>query len=470
MNADQPLTPDTMHRGAKMFMDSGDAADYAAALATLQGFRLGISVTPEAMRTSSGQIALLTAVNVARRSFLGGVCVTSCPDLESLTPLTSAGTIRAAVTEMGGHHAVSQPNGVPTLLIGEAAAPLAAWVLRLTWRGWSGGVIRKGATGLGDDDTCPLSAVLAACIGVGEMFQRMTGNVPEAGRRNVGLSLWRPSATWTDEDAIGPALAWLPASLWLIGLGNLGQAYLWCLGTLPYASPGDVRLVLQDFDWIEVSNDSTSVLSTLTDAGVRKTRMAAAWVERVGFDCRLVEGRFGTWTTRSDEADDPTVALCGVDNAYARASLEDAGFSMVVEAGLGGGPGGYGNLSVHTFPSDRTARDIWGRTPNNCGNDERLELPAYKAARRAGIDICGLVTLASKTVGVPFVGLTAATLVIGELLRRLHGGEQVDVLSVSLTVPDDREVVIGATSKPYLGTAAAARSGDDHVQGDPHES
>ena len=270
------------------------------------------------------------------------------------------------------------------------------------------------------------------------------------------MSLWKLSVEWTDEDAVGPAVAWLPCSLWLIGLGNLGQAYLWCLGALPYASPGDVRLVLQDFDRVEVSNDSTSVLSRLSDVGVRKTRMAASWAERLGFDCRLMEGRFGTWTARSDQADDPTVALCGVDNAYARASLEDAGFSLVVEAGLGGGPDGYSNLSVHMFPSSRTARDVWGRVQETGSDDERLELPAYQAARLAGIDVCGLVTLASKTVGVPFVGLTAATLAVAELLRRLHGGEQADVMSVSLAAPDDREVVFGTTSNPYLAAAIAA--------------
>jgi hypothetical protein len=451
MNANQNLAPDTMHRVAKMFMDNGEAVDYASALAKLQGFRLAISVMPEALRTKNGQIALLTAVNVARRSFLGGVFVSGCLDEKCLTPLTSVMTMRAAVTEMGGHHVKVPYAGIPTLLIGDAEVPPASRVLRLTWRGWSGGVIRAAATGLGDDDSCPLAAVLSACIGVGEMFQFMVGNVPEAGHRSVGMSLWKLSAAWTDEDAVGPTLAWLPSSLWLIGLGNLGQAYLWCLGALPYASPGDIQMVIQDFDRIESSNDSTSVLSTLKDVGLKKTRMAAAWAERLGFDCRLMEGRFGDWTTRNDGALDPTVALCGVDNAYARASLEDAGFSLIVEAGLGAGPAGYGNLSVHTFPSSRTARAIWGRAPSHGGDDARLDLPAYKAARKAGIDICGLVTLASKTVGVPFVGVTAATLVIAELLRRLHGGQQIDVMSVSLSVPDDRETVIGATTVPYLG-------------------
>ena len=132
-----------MHRGAKMFMDSGEAVDYAAALATLGGFRLAIAVTPAALGTRSGQIALLTTVNVARRTFLGGVFVSGCADVECLTLLTVARTMCAAVTEMGGHHAEHPADGMPTLIIGEAEAPPAGRGLRMTWRGWSGGVVRR---------------------------------------------------------------------------------------------------------------------------------------------------------------------------------------------------------------------------------------------------------------------------------------------------------------------------------------
>jgi hypothetical protein len=456
MKVTEPLTPETMHRGAKMFMDNGAAPDYATALATLRDFRLTISVAPEALRSRNVQVALLTAVNVARRSFLGGVFVCGCVDVECLSPLTATKTMRAAVNEMGGKHAEHPEDGSHTLLIGEAKPPSAGHALRLTWRGWSGGVVSVDSKEFTRDDSCPLGAVLAACIGVGEMFQFMTGNVPGAGRREVGLSLWKPSAIWTDEEAIGPKLEWLPSSLWLIGLGNLGQAYAWCIGALPYAMPREVTLVLQDFDRIEVSNDSTSVLTTVKDVGRRKTRMAAAWAERIGFDCRLIERRFGAWTIRSDEAEDPAVALCGVDNAYARASLEDAGFSLIAEAGLGGGPNGYSNLSVHSFPSARTARAIWGGMQGSDGDDDRLELPAYQAARTAGSDICGLLTLASKAVGVPFVGLIAGTLVIAELLRRIHGGEQIDVVSMPLSSPDDREVVVSVKSTPFLGAVSKA--------------
>ena len=80
-----------------------------------------------------------------------------------------------------------------------------------------------------------------------------------------------------------PELSLLPARLWLIGLGHLGQAYLWALGLLPFARPQDLRLVLQDIDIITPSTESTSVLSNAALIGQKKTRVMAAWAERRGF-------------------------------------------------------------------------------------------------------------------------------------------------------------------------------------------
>ncbi len=58
-------------------------------------------------------------------------------------------------------------------------------------------------------------------------------------------------------------------------------------------------------------------------------------------------------------------------------------------------------------------------------------MPAYSALRKSGLDTCGLAQLASRTVGVPFVGLIAAALAVSELLRRLHGAEGVETASGS---------------------------------------
>jgi hypothetical protein len=88
-----------------------------------------------------------------------------------------------------------------------------------------------------------------------------------AGRRNAGLSLWRPGRDWLAADPDEPALVYLPSRLWFIGLGNLGQAFAWLIASLPDDDPAQVQFLLQDFDRIAPSNDSTSLLSFIADIG-----------------------------------------------------------------------------------------------------------------------------------------------------------------------------------------------------------
>jgi hypothetical protein len=237
----------------------------------------------------------------------------------------------------------------------------------------------------------------------------------------------------------------LPSRLWLIGLGNLGQAFAWLLATLPYPDPGQVHVVLQDFDRIALSNDSTSLLSFTRDVEQRKARVTAEWLETRGFETFIEERRFGKWTRRAEH--EPAVALCGVDNALARAALEEGGFGLIVEAGLGAGPQAFRSLSVHAFPASKSAAEIWSRQVSD-GPESNENMPAYKHLKRAGMDPCGLTQLASRTVGVPFVGLIAACLVFSELLRRLNGGVAFEVLSGSVSALDDIEGVTFPAS-PY---------------------
>lgn len=84
-------------------------------------------------------------------------------------------------------------------------------------------------------------------------------------------------------------------------------------------------------------------------------------------------------------------------------------------------------------------------------------MPAYQALKRQGMDACGLTQLASRTVGVPFVGLIAACLVISELLRRLHGGVAIEVASASVSSLADIEVVVAQTEIYDFGHVPVAK-------------
>lgn len=438
-----------LHRTAKYFMDSGAVSSHEEAMMLLHGFGLTVVVGHELVDSYDHQTALLTLINVARRTFLGGVEIVGLADATALTPLAPADSLIESVKALGGRVVEAARSEWPSALIGDGEAPQSAlpcW--RLVWEGWRGGVVpAKRSSIFETNKAIAIAPILAAAACAEEAFAFHAGDNPMAGYRPVGMSLWRPGADWLAADPSEPVLAFLPSKLWLIGLGNLGQAFVWVLACLPYSDRREIKLLLQDTDDIAVSNDSTSLLSFLDDVDHRKARVVAEWLEDRGFVTFIDERLFGEWTRRC--SDEPAVALCGVDNALARAALGKPGFDLVVEAGLGSGPQSFRSFSVHTFPASRTAESIWSRQVGD-GEENFEGMEAYRALLRDGMDTCGLAQLASRTVGVPFVGLIAALLVISELLRRLHGGSAFEIISGSADTLDHLENV-EMVAEPYSG-------------------
>lgn len=164
----------------------------------------------------------------------------------------------------------------------------------------------------------------------------------------------------------------------------------------------------------------------------------ADWAERRGFSTRMIERRFAGDV--SLQPDDPRVLICGVDNPAARALLEEPGFDLVVEAGLGAGPVEYLAMRMHAFPSSRAARELWADEGAPAAA-ATLDAPAYQQLGEDGVDECGLVTIASRTVGAPFVGTVAAGLVLSEVIRRLNGGPSYEVIDLTLRDPASRSVI-----------------------------
>jgi hypothetical protein len=153
--------------------------------------------------------------------------------------------------------------------------------------------------------------------------------------------------------------------------------------------------------------------------GRKKTRVTAAWADQRGFETTITE-RFFDETCRRHR-DEPSIALCGLDNAVGRRALDKAGFDFVIEAGLGRGHQDFRSLLIHTLPGEVPARELWKE------QGEVAQTAADAAAYRkmlddGSLDRCGVTLLAGKAVGAPFVGAVAATLVLSEVLRLLHGG------------------------------------------------
>lgn len=244
---------DRLHRLVKLAMDTGEAASLAEAETIFAGYRLAVSVGPDVLHSRPHQAALLTIVNTAARSVLGGVEVEGITlDAPLLLPLPGFRTLADAVSGLGARLVAATARGVPVVVLGDAALNTDdhPFALRATFAGWCGGVAPvKTGIRLSEHDAMPIAGVLAGALAVTEVFQHLRRSNPAAGRRETGLSVWRPELDWRDPAALGPEIERLPSAAWLIGLGNLGQAYLWTLSLLPYAAPGEVHLVLQDFDF-----------------------------------------------------------------------------------------------------------------------------------------------------------------------------------------------------------------------------
>src|SRR5205085_2839224 len=140
------------------------------------------------------------------------------------------------------HPAILAP--VPHGLMFGNARPVKG-ALRVTFDGWIAKVGPVADTPrLPEQEFCSLAAVLAAALAMSELFLAFAGISIEATRRTVGLSLWRPDLEIGAPAALGIPVEYLPRELWVLGLGHLGNAYLWALGTLPYKEPGAVEFVL----------------------------------------------------------------------------------------------------------------------------------------------------------------------------------------------------------------------------------
>jgi hypothetical protein len=292
---------------------------------------------------------------------------------------------------------------------------------------------------LDDGEAMPLAAVLAVALGVNEAFLFVRRETGAAGRRAVGLSLWRPDPgfDWLGEPGDEPALGLLPSRLWLIGLGHLGQAYLWALGLLPYPDPSAFSLVLQDVDVVTPSSESTSILTDAKLVGQKKTRAMAEWAARRGFSTAIHERLFDNTFMRQET--EPTIALCGLDNALGRRALDQVGFEFVVEAGLGRGYRDFRTIRLHTLPGSRTAAKIWKAAPPQ---DTISDRPAYRKFLEEGaLDSCGVTLLAGKAVGAPFVGAVAACLAVSEVLRLLNGGRLYQLVDLDLQSVEHRIAV-----------------------------
>lgn len=418
---------DSFHRLMKLLVDSGECATIEEAIATFAGYGIRLVLADAVAASPAQQIIALTAINTAARSFQGNVHITAPPNLMLTAPGFEGVPLLEFASQVGVNPRCVPAEAWPEIRVGEnhdfpLKGALTPWA-----SGWVFGV-GPITTALNRADSAMFApaCVAAGALAVSEAFSILRRDNPYAGRRCVSFSLWSMNAG-ADQPPMG-AVTPLDGGLWLVGLGHLGQAYCWTLGLMADLVTGPI--VLQDVDTVTASTITTSVLSTPADIKRKKTRIVGGLMEDRHFDTRLVERRFDAATRVA--LGDPTTALFGVDNPAARRACEGAGFSLVLDAGLGSGYNDFRSLRVRAFPGASAADKIWAAAEDPA---PAQMAPAYQALLAEGKDSCGVTTLATRAIGAPFVGCYAAAVLLSELFRRRAGQRGNSVIDISLRDP-----------------------------------
>jgi hypothetical protein len=419
---------DSFCRLAKAIIERNKCS-YDEAMQILGGFKLNLVCDAAIFSSISLQAAFLTAINAGKRAFHGGICISMPANVPSLLPWPGNKNLNQIVQELGGVFSEARHSeDTQTLYFGNPENPVGD-SLRVIAGGWRGGVSPGSSSfNLESPSDFALGGILAGAIGVAKGFFRVSGLSSRFVESPYGISLWRPDLDWTHREADGPTLQFLPSRVWLLGLGHLGQAYLWTLGLMPYSKTDEASLLLQDFDRVVTANWNAGLLCDDDSPGRYKTRLCAEWLERRGFKTTITERRFDANTIRGGE--EPYIALCGFDNPEARSLLERAGFDLVVECGLGASASQFDSILLHTFPeASQKAAQIWSQSQQVMPEPNPLLMEALH-----GKGDCGIIahTLAEKAISTSFVGAVASTLAAGELIRGLHGGSRYELIKVDL--------------------------------------
>jgi hypothetical protein len=433
------ISADTLSRIDKISVDRDECYPEEAARRRA-AVKVPLACGLEVAGSATLQAAVITAANIANRCFPNSVSLhflngaEKTPNLLMCPGETLSSAIRSCVPNVRVESAV--PQGGTALVFG--TRPEVRTGLQVTFNGWIAAAVPvESRSRLPENEACVIAGAAAAALAMSEVFLAFIGATPEATNRMVSLSLWRPDLNVNDAAAVGPPVEFLPAEWLSLGLGHLGQGYLWSLGLLPFSDPGQLNVVLVDFDRFIEANVETGMVTRSISVGSLKTRVAAAWLRRRGFHPKLIERRFdGTFRRQEKE---PRIALCGFDGSGPRECLDDAGFSRILECGLGDRFDNFDRMLIHTLPlTDKKASEVWSASNGTASSAIAESLRKKNRIYREHDEkhVCGALEIAGKGVAVPFVGTLAGSLIVSEALRMLHGGKAFESISLRMASRD----------------------------------
>ncbi|MCK1513078.1 hypothetical protein IVB22_10950 [Bradyrhizobium sp. 190] len=433
-------------RITKALADAARANSFEEAEARLDAIHITVVVCADQATTSAGQAAALTAIVTARKCF-GRVTLVSEADVPLIASLPLGATLHRAARQLGAKVARKPPaRTTHNVIVGHALGG-RGWTIRCWWDRWlSGTRVRDGTIG---DSRLALSGVFAAALAVRQVFAGvLAGKMLRP--RDATISLWTP---WmgADRKDIGPECFDVPDQFWFLGLGHLGQGFVWNLCLL--GSKGG-RAVLQDDQTIGEENEATSLLVSGDDIGEKKARISATWLRAAGWTSDLIERRHHGDIRFAP--DDPPYLLSGLDRVEPRRVMAKHGFDYMIDAGLGHGPHDFEGIQLRVIAKGASSGDLWNEPEHEVDEtlSDRQASAAYKDLEKQ-IGQCGIVSFAEASTSVPFVGAAAGALVIAQAIRLASLEPTARFLQMQLSAPEMASVA-DFVAKPNVNVGSAA--------------
>ena len=377
------------------------------------------------------QISYLTSVNIAHRVFLGGVKCKFPIDTPNLLGFGGE-SFSKVVESFNGKIETSQAPKESDVKLLFGIECFDDHCLEVISSGWRGGInmFDQNRIILNDDSgKNSLGAVAAASIACYTAFCMLYKLEDARIILNTGISLWNLNAgkSWFLEENDGPQEIYLPKKIWTLGLGHLGQAYLWTVAMMDFKNPKETTFLLQDFDEIGDENLGSQILSFDDDVEQVKTRPCMRFLENIGFKTRLIEKPREADDSQSGWVKNFPFLLNGVDNIPTRRGIDNAQIGLFLDGATNGQLSLFDSFTMKNATRiDKSSDELWRLNEND--QDDILHPNLTRRLQKEGK--CGV--LANYGISTPFIGVFSASIVVAEMIRSINKGTAYSIVSLQL--------------------------------------
>jgi molybdopterin/thiamine biosynthesis adenylyltransferase len=375
------------------------------------------------------QLAFLTTVNIARRVFLKGVNCVLPQNTLNLLKMSSL-YFNDMVVKYGGKLSDnnSEENDIKILFGLECYDDNCIESISSGWRGGVNFNNQKRIEIEEEMNYTTLGPVASASLACFYSFCKCYNLLENNIEFNCGITLWDLGIKndWYKQENDGPKDLNFPRNIWNLGLGHLGQAYIWTLGLMNCRDPKKVNFLLQDSDIVEAENFGSQVLSTEQYFGLPKTRPCVSFLEDLGFKTQIIEKPFINGDAEQAWMENFHFLLNGVDNVKTRISLTKNNLQLFLDGATNGRLQLFDSFTMKNISkSGKNIDELWPDKEENTMVLHKNLYDRYEKEHR-----CGYIT--NHGISTPFIGLFSSTILIAELLRSINFGKCYSVISLQL--------------------------------------